>query len=121
MQVREGIGQTLVIAGEAAKASGPREAALHDQAPRQQDKAAFRLSVFDHLQVDTVHRGRFGRCGTGIALVDMGHGHLIAGHFWHGRSDRGDLCTILRVGRGDAQGKEVAEGMSQIFNGRTST
>jgi glucokinase len=72
VQAGQGLGQPLVVAGQAAEARHPGEAALHDPAPRQQHEAALGLRVLDHLQVDAVGRRRLGRVIPGVALVDVG-------------------------------------------------
>jgi hypothetical protein len=49
MQARQGLGQVLVVASQAAEARGPRETALHHPATGQEDKAALGLGQLDDL------------------------------------------------------------------------
>jgi hypothetical protein len=71
-------GQPLVIARQAAEASGPGEAAFHDAALGQQDKAPLGLGQLDHLQADAVRGGHRGDLVTGVALVHIRQFDVVA-------------------------------------------
>lgn len=54
MQAWEGLGQSLVVAGEAAKAGEPAEGAFDNPHSGQEDEAALGLGRFDDLKGDLV-------------------------------------------------------------------
>lgn len=66
MEGAESSGEALVVAGQTPEAGGPCEASLHHPAARQQDKASFCLSMFDHFQLDAMLFSGFRRRFAGI-------------------------------------------------------
>jgi hypothetical protein len=75
MQTRQGGGKTLVVAGQAAEATDPRETPLDDPALGEQDKAVAARGALDHDQADAVRlrcgrRFRAGGGGSGIERLD---------------------------------------------------
>src|SRR4051812_45778746 len=61
MEASECLGQTFVIAGEATEAGCPREVALDNPPPGEEDEATFRLGVLDDFEADAVRSGVGGR------------------------------------------------------------
>lgn len=81
--------ESFVVAGNAAEASGPGEAAFDDPTARQENEAAFGHEVLDNLQPDAVLPGGLGRGLAGVALIDIGQIHRVAGHLLHLFGQRG--------------------------------
>jgi hypothetical protein len=54
----QGLRESFVVSGHAAKACGPGEASFDDPATGQQNKSALDLGVLDHLQLHTMSRRR---------------------------------------------------------------
>jgi len=92
MQAGKGLGQALVVAGEATEAGQPGEAALHDPAPGQQDEALLGLGEFDHLEADALGRCLLGGVLTPVALIDVPQLDAVAGRFLDGCRQALDLC-----------------------------
>ena len=65
----DGFGQALVVAGESTEARCPSETAFDHPSTRQQDKAAFCLSVLDHFQLDAMRVRRLFRVFSGVAQI----------------------------------------------------
>ena len=111
MQRRQGRGQALVVARQAAEARGPGEAALDDPAPGQEHEAALGLGQLDHLQLDAVRGGRGRWLLAGVALVDVGQLDVLAGHRLHRCGQRRHLRALLLVGGRHQQRQQVAQGV----------
>jgi len=99
MAAGDGFRQTFVVAGEAAEAGHPAEAALDDPASRQQGEAALGLGVLDDFEADAVGLGVAGRLVPGVALVDERERDGVTGDLLDGLGQFGDPDPILRVGR----------------------
>mgnify|MGYP001552701603 CR=1 FL=1 len=65
MKGAEGGCQPFVVASQTPESGSPGETSLHHPAPRQQNKASFGLSRFDHGQGDSVLFGGLGRSFAG--------------------------------------------------------
>ncbi len=108
VQARQYFGQTLVVASKPAEARGPGEVALDDPATRQQHKAALGLGQLDDFEPDAMGGGICCGLLAGVALVHIGHLHVLASGLLHGSRQRGDLGTVLFVGRRDEEREQVA-------------
>ena len=84
MEARERFGQAFIVTREPAKACSPREAAFNHPAPRQQHKATFGFSVFDHLQFDATTQRRLPGVLSGIPLIHIGQLHVLIRNLLHG-------------------------------------
>jgi hypothetical protein len=72
VEAGEGLGQALVVAGEAAVTRRPGEGAFHDLALGQEDEAVLGLGELDDLQADAQGGGLGGRRVAGVALRRQG-------------------------------------------------
>jgi hypothetical protein len=86
------LGQQLEVLRRPPEARHPREAALDDPPPRQQDVSTRGLWQLHDMQRDPVVAGVVFRLLTGVALVHVGQFHVVAG----GPLDR--LCRALHLG-----------------------
>ncbi len=116
MQAFNGIGQALVVAGQATKAGHPSVAALDDPAAGQQDKALFRLGQLDHDQANTLCCSGLFRHITRIALVHKRHLDRVIGGGLDLLGQFGDLRPILLIGRGDMQGQQIPQRSDRQMN-----
>jgi hypothetical protein len=84
VQSGQGLREPLIMSRQPAKSGCPAKAAFDDPAARQQYKAAFGFSMFDHQQVNSMPGGLVCRIIAGIALIDEGGLHGIAGYLLNG-------------------------------------
>ena len=109
MQAGEGFGEALVISHEPSEAGAPSEGALGDPAARQQHEAALGLGRLHHHEPDAVRRGLRGGRLAGVALVDEGDLHALAGGVLYRRGEAVDLRPVLLVRRRDMQRQQLAQ------------
>ncbi len=87
MQAGQRRRHTSVVTYQATEARHPGEPALDHPAPRQHDNASLAVG------------GGIGcRLRTGVALVNKGHLHRVAGHLLHTLRQRRHLRPVLFVG-----------------------
>ena len=79
----DGFGQALVVAGKSAEPRCPSETAFDHASTRQQDKAAFCLSMLDHFQLDAMRARRLFRIFSGVALIHIGQLHAVVRNLLH--------------------------------------
>lgn len=79
MQADQGFWQTLIVAGQPSKPSGPGETALNDPAFWQQNKAFLGFWQLDHDQFDPVLGGLLSRSVAGVTLIYKGDFDRIPG------------------------------------------
>ena len=84
MQSGQGLSEALIITRQPAKSSRPAKAAFNDPAARQQYKASFGFSMFDHQQVNSMPGSLACGIVAGIALVDEGDLDGITGYLLNG-------------------------------------
>jgi hypothetical protein len=103
MQACERLWQPFIVTRQAAEASCPDEAALHDPATRQQDAASLGLWQFDHYQLWAMSNCILRRLFAGVALIHKGQFDRLAGGFLHLFGQFLDLGTVLLVRWSDVQ------------------
>jgi len=91
--------EAFIIKGKAPEPNRPGKGSFHHPMPRQQDKTAFGLMMFDHFQPNAFLDGGLGRLFSGVALVDKGYLHRFFNHSLHGLGHLPQLGSILFVGR----------------------
>ncbi len=101
MELLQTHAQAFVVAAQAAEATEPGKAALHDPTPGQQHKAGLALRLFNHLQVKVVYSRRILRLFPCIALVNEAHRHGLPRNFLHLSTPLAYLRSFLLIGRGD--------------------
>jgi hypothetical protein len=100
VQAGEGLGQALVVSGQAAEAGGPGKAALDHPAPGQQHKAFGGGRMLDHLQLNALGCRLLLRRLTGVALINVRQLHLLARHLLYSLchlQDFGQLPNFVRI------------------------
>ena len=71
VQIREGLGQTLVVAHEAPEASGPGEGALSDPAAGKKQEAALYFGQTHDLQLQPVLASSLSCRRARVALINV--------------------------------------------------
>ena len=102
MQTDKGLTQAFVVAGEAAEACHPGEAAFDDPASGQEDEAALGGGQLDDLEADAVLVSGYGGLFASVALVDKGDFDGIAGSLLHLGGQFSNLRSFLFVGGRDS-------------------
>jgi hypothetical protein len=103
--------QPLVVAGQAAKAGHPGDAASNHPPSWQQDKALLGLRKFHHFQPYALCSGITGWPLAAVSLVNKRHLHRLACHLLHLSGQIPHLGAVLLVGSSDAQGQQVPQGI----------
>ena len=101
--------QAFVVAGQAAEAAAPGEAAFDDPAPGQQHEAGLAFGLFNNLQVNVMHSRRVFGFFARVALVAKAHLHGLARDFLHPLAEFAHLRPLLLVGRGDDHAQQLAQ------------
>jgi|GEM_PF-2530301 len=96
----QGVGQTLVVSGHPAKASGPSEGPFHDPAAGQEHEFALGFGQLDDLQPDAMGLRRVRSGCSGVALIDIGHFDLVAREVLNRLGQRFVLGPILWASAG---------------------
>ena len=95
MEPRQHRRQALVVACQAAKARGLGKAPFDHPAAWQEHKAMFGLRQLDNAQDDSVSLGRRGSGFAGVALIDIGQFHSVAGRRLHSGGQLLDLADTM--------------------------
>ena len=82
---------------------------FHHPAPGQENKASLRLRQPDDVQRDALGCGSVSGRLAGVALVDVGQLDIVAGCVLDVGDEALHRHSIADIGRGDVQGKQMAE------------
>jgi len=96
----QNVGQALLIAGQAPKATHSPNASLDHPSPWEQHEAALDPRQSNTLQVDSVGGGGLPGRFPGISRVDVGQGDRLPGRRLDCAREVRDLGPVLLVGWG---------------------
>lgn len=86
----------------------------------QQDEAALGFGQLHHFQGDAVISRRLRCALAGVALIDIGEIHTVAGGLLHGISQRGHGGAVISIGGCDVQRQHLAERIDRRVQLRTA-
>ena len=111
--------EPFVVAGESAEARGPSEASLHNPSSGKSTKPRLAIWVLEHFEADAVAGGGLCSSLAGVALIHMGHLQRAAGDGLHFFGQRFGLGAIPLISGGNAQCKQVPQGVDDDVNLRS--